>query len=65
MSRIKDIMANKESNRYKQMKYYRNKLYKEETYNMDCPYCTNALSNYDVKKKQCIHCGHAFAWNNE
>ena len=63
MSIIKDYIAEKESNKNKQMEYYREKLKRQGTYNMDCPYCNNALSDHDVKKVQCIHCGHVFEWN--
>lgn len=65
MSIAKDIIAEKESNKRKQMEFYREKLRRENKYNMDCPYCNNALSDYDVKKQQCIHCGYTFKWNNE
>ena len=62
MSRIKDIMAEQETKRQNKLNGYRKKLYLEGTYNMGCPYCCNALSNDDVKKEQCIHCGHVFNW---
>lgn len=62
MSRIKDIIAEKETKRHNQLEGYRKKLHLEGTYNMDCPYCCNALSNSDVKKEQCIHCGYVFKW---
>lgn len=62
MSRIKEIMAERETKRYNQLEGYREKLHLEGTYNMDCPYCCNVLSDDDVKKEQCIHCGHAFKW---
>lgn len=63
MSFIKDRIAKKESNKNKQMEYYKEKLKRQGIYNMDCPYCNNALSDYDVKKVQCIHCGYVFGWN--
>ncbi len=62
MSRIKDIMAEQEIKRQNKLNGYRKKLHLEGTYNMDCPYCCNALSNDDVKKEQCIHCGYVFKW---
>ena len=65
MSRAKDIIAEKEKNKHNQMEYYRKKLKREESYNMECPYCGNALSDYDTTKEQCIHCGHIFKWNEE
>ena len=65
MSGVKDIIDKKENNKYKQMEYYREKLKRESKYNMDCPYCCNALSDYDITKDQCIHCGHVLEWNKE
>ena len=44
---------------------YRKKLHMENMYEMDCPYCCEALSTDDVKKEQCIHCGHDLMWNVE
>ena len=29
---------------------------------MPCPYCEGPLSDSDVKKEQCIHCGYVFKW---
>lgn len=65
MSRVKDIIAEKEENKHNQTEGYRKKLLVEGTYNMDCPYCCNALSDYDITKEQCIHCGHILKWNEE
>ena len=62
MSFAKEIMVEKERRRHNQLEGYRKKLIVENTYDMDCPYCCNALSNYEVKKEQCIHCGHVFKW---
>lgn len=64
MSIAKEIMAEQEKKRHNQMEGYRKKLKMEGTYNTDCPYCCNALSNDDVKKEQCIHCGYILKWNN-
>lgn len=65
MSHIKEIMAEQEAKDQRKLNGYRKKLLKEGTYSMDCPYCCNALSNDDVRKKQCIHCGHILQWNVE
>lgn len=62
MSIIKEIMAEHEIKRRNKLEGYRKKLFAEGTYNMPCPYCGNALSDFDVKKTQCIHCGHIFNW---
>ncbi len=64
MSRAKEMMAEQETKEHNKKEGYRKKLHYEGTYNMDCPYCGNALSNEDVKKDQCIHCGYTFKWNN-
>lgn len=64
MSIAKEIMAEQEKKKHNQLEGYRKKLNMEGTYNIDCPYCCNALSNDDVKKEQCIHCGHILKWNN-
>lgn len=63
MSQIKNIMAEQEAKKQRKLEGYRNKLRKENNYNMDCPYCCNALSDEDLKKEQCIHCGYTFQWN--
>ena len=60
MSRIKELMEEQEKKRHNQLEGYRKKLIVEGTYDMDCPYCCNALSNYDAKKEQCLHCGYTF-----
>ena len=64
MGLIKDQLATKENNRMKKLEGYRKKLKKYGNYNMNCPYCCNALSNNDVKKEQCVHCGYILKWNN-
>jgi pyruvate formate-lyase activating enzyme-like uncharacterized protein len=63
MSLIKEFMSEQEKKRQKQLEGYKKMLFATGTYNMDCPYCCNALSNYDVKKEQCIHCGYIFKWS--
>lgn len=62
MSRIKENMTEDEIKICNKLKGYRKKLFKEDTYNMPCPYCCNALSDFDVRKIQCIHCGYVFNW---
>lgn len=62
MSRIEEFIAEQEKKRNNQLEGYRKKLTAQGTYDMECPYCCNALSNYDVKKEQCLHCGHPFNW---
>lgn len=62
MSRVKEIIEEREEKRLKKLEGYRKKLFKEGIYNMSCPYCGNALSKFDIKKTQCIHCGHVFNW---
>ena len=62
MSIIKDIIAKKEMKRHNQLEGYKKKLISEGTYNMPCPYCEGPLSDSDVKKEQCIHCGYVFKW---
>ena len=64
MSLAKDQLSEMENNSMRQLNGYRKKLQKDGTYNIDCPYCCNALSNNDVKEEQCIHCGHVLEWNN-
>ena len=59
----KDQIIEKEDRKQIQLEGYRKKLIREKIYNMPCPYCGNALSDYDVKEDQCIHCGHPFEWN--
>lgn len=63
MSFTKELLAKKELNQTKKMQGYRKILKKTGTYNMECPCCQNALSNYDVTKEQCIHCGYILKWN--
>ena len=63
MSRIKDIMEEKEAKKIRKLEGYRKKLLKNNTYEMDCPYCLNALSHFDCRKNQCLHCGYKFPWN--
>lgn len=62
MSIEKEKMAQKEAKTRNKLEGYRKKLFKEGIYNMPCPYCNNALGDFDVKKTQCIHCGHVFNW---
>lgn len=62
MGIMKDKILDQENRRYRKLNGYRKKLLKDDTYNMDCPYCSNALSDYDVSKEQCLHCGHPFYW---
>ena len=65
MSQAKRMMEEQEQTRKKQLEGYRKKLHMENSYEMDCPYCYEALSKDDVKKEQCIHCGHDLMWNVE
>jgi hypothetical protein len=65
MSQAKRMMEEQEQKRKKQLEGYRKKLHMENSYEMDCPYCYEALSKDDVKKEQCIHCGHDLMWNVE
>lgn len=62
MSTIKEIMTEHEIKICNKLDGYRKKLYAEGTYNMPCPYCSTVLSDSDIKKTQCIHCGHVFNW---
>ena len=57
------MMEEQEQKRRNQLEGYRKKLRIENKYEMDCPYCCEALSVDDVKKEQCIHCGHDLLWN--
>ena len=63
MSVAKRLLEEQEEKRHNQLEGYRKHLYKENTYDMDCPYCCNALSYYDSKQEQCLHCGYYFKWN--
>jgi len=65
MSQAKRMMEEQEQKRKNQLEGYRKKLNMENSYEMDCPYCCEALSKDDVKKEQCIHCGHDLMWNVE
>ena len=64
MSQAKRIIEEQEVKRQNKLDGYRKKLYMDNTYEMDCPYCYEALSTNDLKKEQCIHCGHDFLWKN-
>jgi hypothetical protein len=65
MSQAKRMMEEQEQKLKNQLEGYRKKLNMENSYEMDCPYCCEALSKDDVKKEQCIHCGHDLMWNVE
>lgn len=58
----KEILAENEAKQARKLEGYRKKLFKDGTYSMPCPHCLGALSNYDVHKEQCIHCGYKFKW---
>ncbi len=65
MGQAKRMMEEQEQKRRNKLEGYRKKLQMENMHEMDCPYCCEALSKDDVKKKQCIHCGHDLMWNVE
>lgn len=65
MGQAKKMLEEQEQKRQNKLNGYRKKLEMEGTYEMECPYCCEALSRDDVKKKQCIHCGHDLPWNVE
>lgn len=65
MSFVKNIMAEQEELLHNQLEGYRKHLISKKVYNMDCPYCSNALSNSDAFKENCLHCGHDLPWNKE
>ena len=64
MSRIKELLIEAEVKQRRKIEGYRKHLIKEDTYEMDCPYCLGALSKYDAKKEQCVHCGYVFKWKS-
>ncbi len=63
MSQAKRMMEEQEQKHKNQLEGYRKRLRMENSYEMDCPYCCEALSKDDVKKEQCIHCGHDLMLN--
>ena len=65
MGQAKRMMEEQEQKRRNKLEGYRKKLHMENMHEMDCPYCCEALSVDDVKKKQCIHSGHDLMWNLE
>ena len=50
MSQAKRMMEEQEQKRKNQFEGYRKKLHMENSYEMDCPYCCEALSKDDVKR---------------
>jgi len=62
MSFIKEMMAEKEKKQRNKLNGYRKMKKKSGLYNMECPYCSNALSDYDAGQDQCVHCGYEFPW---
>ena len=64
MSFLKEIIIEQEEKKHNKMNGYRKKLMKDNMYEMECPYCCNALSKSDTMKIQCIHCGHVLEWNS-
>ena len=64
MSFLKDIIIEQEKKRHNKMDGYRKKLMKDNVYEMECPYCCNALSISHTMKTQCIYCGHVLEWNS-
>lgn len=63
MSKIKEAMTEEEARRIRKLEGYRKELSMDSTDEMDCPYCLNALSCFDYKEVQCLHCGYQFSWN--
>lgn len=65
MGQAKRMLEEQEQKRQNKLNGYRKKLHSEKTYEMDCPFCCEALSREDVKEEQCLHCGHDLPWNIE
>lgn len=65
MSQAKRMIEEQEQKRHNKLEGYRKMLYVEKTYEMDCPYCCEALSIKDIKQDQCLHCGYNLPWNTE
>ncbi len=65
MSFAKRMLEEQEQKRQNKLDGYRKKLNYENTYEMDCPFCCEALSRDDMKEEQCLHCGHDLPWNIE
>lgn len=62
MNLAKELMAEQERKEHNKKQGYTKKIINDGTYDMPCPYCGYGLSTDDVKKEQCIHCGHIFNW---
>lgn len=60
MSFITQKIMEKEKNERKKLEGYRKHLFKVDLFAESCPYCSEALSIYDVQKEQCVNCGHPF-----
>lgn len=65
MSQAKRELEKQEQKEHNKLEGYRKHLHKEGTYEMDCPYCCNALSKSDMEKDNCIHCGYKINFNDE
>ncbi|MFW6015486.1 MAG: hypothetical protein ACOCRK_03550 [bacterium] len=65
MGQAKRIIEEQEKKRLNKLDGYRKMLQKNNAYEMDCPYCCEALSREDIKKDYCLHCNHDLPWNND
>ncbi len=65
MGQAKRQLAEQEQKRINKLEGYRKHLHNESTYVMDCPYCCNALSKYDMQKDDCLHCGYPLNFSDE
>lgn len=68
MSFAKRQLEEQEEKLRNKLEGYRKHLHKEGTYVMDCPYCLNALSKYDMEdmsEKGCPHCGYDMTHSDE
>ena len=68
MGLAKRQLEEQEQKRINKLRGYKKHLLTTGDYVMDCPYCSNALSKYDMEemeKKGCPHCGYDMTHSDE